>query len=272
LPSLPLARLSFTLMDTPPSADGMQALLSCSSAFTPESTQPGVDPDSSVTSSHVRSSYVDELLREFDKGQFGAPERVWVREGDRVLWPAEFRARLGTRPLSSTKGGDGDTSKAGIARHAADTPPLFAVMKLDVEGFECNTLRGMSALLSAGAVRTIKTEVFDNALRAQGCSGIELQRLLTTFGFFLFRSFVALEHTGCFTSLQPPSTKSPQGNSPYRRLLAPISPNFLYGAANRPYSLYALHCRPGALVGSSNPSRPRSTAIKPKTSSVINSL
>lgn len=145
----------------------MQALLSCSSAFTPESTQPGVDPDSSVTSSHVRSSYVDELLREFDKGQFGAPERVWVREGDRVLWPAEFRARLGTRPLSSTKGGDGDTSKAGIARHAADTPPLFAVMKLDVEGFECNTLRGMSALLSAGAVRTIKTEVFDNALRAQ---------------------------------------------------------------------------------------------------------
>ena len=44
----------------------------------------------------------------------------------------------------------------------------------------------MRALLDAGAVQAIKIEVFDNMLRAQGCSGLELQRLLASSGFTLY--------------------------------------------------------------------------------------
>ena len=97
------------------------------------------------------------------KAAFYAPEghtaaqRILVRTLDSVLWP----------------------------EHTAP-PPTVLLLKLDVEGFECKALRGMRRLLHARAIRFIKTEVFDYGLRQQGCSGIELQRLLASAGFRLF--------------------------------------------------------------------------------------
>ena len=46
-------------------------------------------------------------------------------------------------------------------------------------------LRGMTALLEAGAVRALKVEVFDALLRLQGCSASMLVTLLLTAGFEL---------------------------------------------------------------------------------------
>ena len=67
-------------------------------------------------------------------------------------------------------------------------PPAIALLKLDVEGYECKAVQGMRRLLAARAVRVIKVEVFDGPLRAQGCSGVELQRALVLAGFILYTS------------------------------------------------------------------------------------
>ncbi len=85
-----------------------------------------------------------------------SPQTVLIEQLDDVLWPASMRA---------------------------EPPPPIALLKLDVEGFECEVLRGMARLLAAGAVRAIKVEVFDTLLRLQGCSAAELHGLLLAAGF-----------------------------------------------------------------------------------------
>ena len=151
---------------------------------------------------------MEERLARFDPSDFGAAEEVLVRSGDDVLWP---RRREGHVPA-----------------------PRFAMMKLDVEGFECNALRGMRRLLAAGAVQTAKLEVFDAALRAQGCSGVELQRLLSESGFRLYPTLPDLEEARCHWSdaASPPRHK-------------PLSPNRLHGQAEFPYNIYAVYCPRG---------------------------
>jgi len=104
------------------------------------------------------------------------------------------------------------------------------MMKLDVEGFECNVVRGMRRLLSAGPVQTIKFEVFDIALQAQKFSGVQLQSLISESGFRLYRTLDTLKEVGCSESAKA----------------KPLSPNRLYGRSHdMAYNLYAIHCRSG---------------------------
>ena len=85
-----------------------------------------------------------------------SPQAVRIERLDDVLWPVSQRS---------------------------EPPPPIHLLKLDVEGFECEVLRGMSSLLAAGAVRAIKVEVFDMLLRLQGCSAAELLGMLLAAGF-----------------------------------------------------------------------------------------
>eukprot|EP00965_Chrysotila_dentata_P075267 2486181-Pleurochrysis_carterae.AAC.10 len=114
------------------------------------------------------------------------PETIVVRMLDDVLWP---RGQRWMRP------------------------PTVGLLKLDVEGYECLALRGMRALLAARAIRSIKTEVFEYSLRAQGCSAVELQHMLKQAGFQLYLS---MPHA---TELQ-------------------FNPNSVYSEA--PYNLYCV--------------------------------
>jgi len=106
------------------------------------------------------------------------------------------------------------------------------MMKIDVEGFECRALHGMRRLLGAGAVKTVKVEVFESALRAQGCSGSRLQQLLLGSGFRLFQSVEQLALVGC-------------GRVPGGAAADPDALQVVAVAEGLPYNLYGLHCRRG---------------------------
>ncbi|KAL1526809.1 hypothetical protein AB1Y20_015502 [Prymnesium parvum] len=118
---------------------------------------------------------------------------IIVRTLDDVLWPRSERAR---------------------------PPQPIALMKLDVEGYECHALRGMKEILQKGVIHLIKIEVFDYGLRAQGCSGIELQQTLTAHGFTLV--------------LAPADGNAPSPDALSRHAQHP--PTVLHSAA--PYNLY----------------------------------
>jgi FkbM family methyltransferase len=60
---------------------------------------------------------------------------------------------------------------------------FIRLLKLDVQGFECRALAGMSRLLAGAAVQAIKTEVSKPHLEAQGCSEGELLRQLRNASF-----------------------------------------------------------------------------------------
>ena len=101
-------------------------------------------------------------------------------------------------------------------------PPMVAVLKLDVEGYECKALHGAALLLRERAIRAVKTEVFDYGLKRQGCSGVQLQRLLADAGFRLYR-------------------RDP-GANPLDR---PIDPNALWETQlGLPYNLYGVQTQP----------------------------
>jgi hypothetical protein len=76
---------------------------------------------------------------------------------------------------------------------------------------------------------------------SQGCSGVELQRLLSASGFRLFLTAHALDTTRC----SPPPASLLGRVSPFRRHRA-LSPDVLHGRPHLPYNLYAIHCKEGA--------------------------
>ena len=52
------------------------------------------------------------------------------------------------------------------------------LMKMDVQGYECNVLRGASRFLDDGCMRTVTAENDESWLRAQHCSSAALRRML----------------------------------------------------------------------------------------------
>ena len=56
---------------------------------------------------------------------------------------------------------------------------------MDVQGYECRALEGMNRIISN--MRTIKFEVANRWLLAQGCSDITLFEKLKSFGFDIYR-------------------------------------------------------------------------------------
>lgn len=76
---------------------------------------------------------------------------------------------------------------ASAAIHVRRLDDVFAptltapLMKMDVEGYECKAAAGMPKLLTR--VQTLKTEVNQNALRSQKCSGEGLLKLLEKSGY-----------------------------------------------------------------------------------------
>ena len=135
----------------------------------------------------------------FARGGWEAAQEIYVGTLDEVLWPRAHRLRNETW-----------------------SPPSVAMLKLDVEGYECNALRGMRALFCARAVRSMAVEIFDNALRQQGCSGISLQQMLVDAGFVLY--------------LKPPRrVRSWRRSSPHPQ---PFDARVLH--RTEPYNVYAV--------------------------------
>jgi FkbM family methyltransferase len=67
----------------------------------------------------------------------------------------------------------------------------FSAMKMDVQGYECRALEGMNKIISN--MRTIKFEVANRWLLAQGCSDVILFEKLKSFGFDIFRGRAVLD-------------------------------------------------------------------------------
>ena len=67
----------------------------------------------------------------------------------------------------------------------------FSVMKMDVQGYECRALEGMNKIISN--MRTIKFEVANRWLLAQGCSDVTLFEKLKSFGFDIFHGRAILD-------------------------------------------------------------------------------
>lgn len=141
---------------------------------------------------------------------FGAAESVLVRTLDRVVWPS-----LG--PSTDPYSGQYPWS----AEQGRVRPRPIGLLKLDVEGFECKVLDGMRALLAARLVRTLKVEVFDYGLRAQGCTALELQARLVRAGFALYLA---------------PAEHMPGASSLARAV--PVAADRVHSAS--PYNLYAI--------------------------------
>ena len=73
-------------------------------------------------------------------------------------------------------------------RAALSLPCCFpCCMHCALGSYECEVLGGMRELLASGAIASMKLEVFDVLLKLQGCSALQLQRLVSQAGFTLYR-------------------------------------------------------------------------------------
>ena len=132
-----------------------------------------------------------------------------------TLHPIALGAASGTTPLYSQRGNAGNTVvNAPVGDSQADEAamvhagavaqilvstldsqmwpdstapaPRIALLKMDVQGYECRLLAGAQRLLAARAIRTVKLEVAPRWLRKQGCSAMELYTKLHGAGFHLW--------------------------------------------------------------------------------------
>ena len=150
-----------------------------------------------------------------------APQRIVIRQLDELLWPRQMR----------------DEGKP---------PPTIDLLKIDVEGFECQSLTGMQALLKAGAIRAIKLEVFDGLLQLQGCNAIALQRIVANAGFLLYKSEVA----------------PGDGSGASAPIGSPLDPERSHATVSyEPYNLWCVYRGPSAI----DPPPPSPAAVAPPT-------
>jgi FkbM family methyltransferase len=99
-------------------------------------------------------------------------QRVLVDRLDEMLWPTADAA-------------------AGLP------PPSIPLLKMDVQGFEVNVLRGASRLLAARAIGAIHTELAGAFLAAQGTSAKELCQVMEADGFQLHLDGTPIKHEEC---------------------------------------------------------------------------
>jgi FkbM family methyltransferase len=62
---------------------------------------------------------------------------------------------------------------------------VIDLIKIDVEGFEPNVIRGMNKIMSAGMVKRILIEIYDDWLVQNSSSAVMLDSLIRSFGFSL---------------------------------------------------------------------------------------
>ena len=132
------------------------------------------------------------------KGHLAA-QSVEIQRLDDVLWPLRLRG---------------------------ESAPSITLLKVDVEGFECQVVHGMSSLLRARAISSIKVEIFDALLRLQGCSATELQGLLHAAGFQLYLIPHGSEAVGTPTTQPMAPTAVVSTSEPYNLwcMLSPTPP------------------------------------------------
>lgn len=118
--------------------------------------------------------------------------------------------------------------------------------------FECQVLGGMQALLAAGAIASMKIEVFEILLRLQGCSALQLQRLVSDAGFALYRS--GEEATGVPTEAS--------------RIPPDVVPTLPQGV---PYNLWCVRRGPPTLAPAPPPA-PSDSGVGPKAGAVAPSI
>ena len=132
-----------------------------------------------------------------------------------TLHPVALGATPGTTPLYSQRGNAGNTvvsapvgdskvdEEAMVRAGAVDRirvstldarlwpdssapAPRVALLKMDVQGYECRLLDGAQRLLAARAIRAVKFEVAPRWLHKQGCTAMELYTKLSGAGFHLW--------------------------------------------------------------------------------------
>ena len=152
-----------------------------------------------------------------------------------TLHPIALGAASGTIPLYSQRGNAGNTVvNAPVGDSQADEAamvhagavaqilvstldsrmwpdstapaPRIALLKMDVQGYECRLLAGAQRLLAARAIRTVKLEVAPRWLRKQGCSAMELYTKLHGAGFHLWTKPVSEAEVLTTSSVGGPPT------------------------------------------------------------------
>jgi len=109
-----------------------------------------------VAKGNVGNSVVNERVRDHASQDMSLSYPIQVRKLDSVLSAQSF-----TRSCS------------------------ISMLKVDVQGFECRALSGMTSIVLAGAVSTMTIELANGWLSAQGCSAQHALKQMRSLGFQL---------------------------------------------------------------------------------------
>jgi FkbM family methyltransferase len=115
-----------------------------------------------------------------EKGLGAAKDRLYFQVISSSPGQSKIAASVGGTKASDTRQCDVITLDSYFPLPSL-LPPLF--LKIDVEGFEVDALKGAQRLLESGRIRFIYTEVIPQALKEAGSSVTELWNLLNSVGF-----------------------------------------------------------------------------------------
>ncbi len=122
------------------------------------------------------ATYQCFLIRE---GSQGLPDNVYSS------WPLAARPKVHPKLLGQQKSTSGARAQTLDRIMIENGDPAVHVVKLDVDGFECDVLSGASATLSRHKP-TLVMELSPYILAERGCSAEQLISLLQSRGYWLF--------------------------------------------------------------------------------------
>jgi FkbM family methyltransferase len=122
------------------------------------------------------ATYQCFLIRE---GSNGVPEKVYSS------WPLAARPNVHPKLLGQQKSTGGAEAKTLDRIMIENGDPAINVIKIDVDGFECDVLSGAGATLSRHKP-TLVMELSPYILAERGCSAEQLISLLQSHGYRLF--------------------------------------------------------------------------------------